>query len=168
MSSRPVSRHLLPHPLLTPILALVWLLLNNSLAPGHMVLGLLLGWLIPLFTLRFWPETVRIRKPWVLVRFLAVFILDVFVANLAVARRILGSPARLRPTFIEVPLDLESDLAISFLANTICLTPGTVSAQLSPDRRILLVHALDAPDPDAVRVSIKARYEAPLKEVFES
>jgi multicomponent K+:H+ antiporter subunit E len=168
MSSRHVLRHLLPHPLLTPTLALVWLLLNNSLAPGHVVLGLLLGWLIPLFTLRFWPETVRIRKPRVLIRFMAVFILDVFLANLAVARRILGSPERLRPAFIEIPLELESDLAISFLANTICLTPGTVSAQLSADRRTLLVHALDAPDPDAVRASIKARYEAPLKEVFES
>jgi multicomponent K+:H+ antiporter subunit E len=162
------ARRLLPHPLLTPILAAVWLLLNNSLAPGHVVLGLLLGWLIPLFTLRFWPETVRIRKPRVLIRFLAVFILDVFLANLAVARRILGSPDRLRPAFIEVPLELESDLAISFLANTICLTPGTVSARLSPDRRTLLVHALDAPDPEAVGAAIKARYEAPLKEVFES
>jgi multicomponent K+:H+ antiporter subunit E len=162
------ARRLLPHPMLTPILAVIWLLLNNSIAPGQIVLGLLLGWLIPLFTLRFWPETVRIRKPRVLARFLAVFILDVFVANLAVARRILGDPARLRPAFIEVPLDLKSDLAISFLANTICLTPGTVSARLSPDRRTLLVHALDAPDPDAVRAGIKARYEAPLKEVFES
>jgi multicomponent K+:H+ antiporter subunit E len=92
----------------------------------------------------------------------------VFVANLAVARLILGRPAQLRPAFIEVPLELESDLAISFLANTICLTPGTVSARLSPDRRSLLVHALDAPDPEAVRAMIKSRYEAPLKEVFES
>ena len=162
------TRRLLPHPLLTPILAAVWLLLNNSLAMGHVLLGLLLGWLIPLFTLRFWPETVRIRKPVVLARFAGVFILDVFVANLAVARLILGSPRRLRPAFVEVPLELESDLAISILANTICLTPGTVSARLSPDRRVLLVHALDAADPDAVRDDIKARYEAPLKEVFES
>lgn len=162
------TRRLLPHPLLTPILAAVWLLLNNSLALGHVLLGLLLGWLIPLFTLRFWPETVRIRRPGVLARFIGVFVLDVFVANLAVARLILGSPRRLRPALVEVPLELESDLAISILANTICLTPGTVSARLSPDRRTLLVHALDAPDPDAVRDDIKARYEAPLKEVFES
>jgi multicomponent K+:H+ antiporter subunit E len=74
----------------------------------------------------------------------------------------------LQPAFIEVPLDLTSELAISLLANTICLTPGTVSARLSPDQRTLLVHALDAPDPDAVRDLIKTRYEAPLKEVFES
>jgi multicomponent K+:H+ antiporter subunit E len=54
------------------------------------------------------------------------------------------------------------------LANTICLTPGTVSARLSPDQRTLLVHALDAPDPGCGARSDQARYEAPLKEVFES
>lgn len=163
-----MTRRLLPHPMLTPTLAAIWLLLNNSLAPGQIILGALLGWLIPLFTLRFWPDTVRIRKPWLLLRFFVVFLFDVCIANLAVARRILGRPERLRPAFIEVPLALESELAISLLANTICLTPGTVSALLSPDRRILLVHALDAPDPAAVRADIKSRYEAPLKEVFES
>jgi multicomponent K+:H+ antiporter subunit E len=163
-----MSLRLLPHPMLTPILAVIWLLLNNSVAPGHIILGLLLGWLIPLFTLRFWPESVRIHKPWVLLRFLMVVLLDIFLANLVVAMRILGRPQRLQPAFIEMPLALNSDLAISLLANTICLTPGTVSASLSPDRRTLLVHALDAPDPDAVLDEIRTRYEAPLKAVFES
>lgn len=163
-----MSSRSLPHPLLTPLLAGVWLLLNNSLSPGHVLLGLLLGWLIPLFTLRFWPDTVRIRRPRVLARFLGVVAWDIFVANLAVARLILAGPRSLRPVLVDVPLDLETDLAISLLANTVCLTPGTVSAQLSPDRRVLWVHALDASDPEAVRDEIKRRYEAPLKEVFES
>lgn len=166
--SSPNWQRILPHPLLTPTLAGIWLLLNNSLAPGQLLLGLLLGWLIPLFTLRFWPETVRIRHPGMLLRFVGVVLRDIVVANLAVAWRILGKPARLRPAFVEVPLSLESDLAISLLANTICLTPGTVSALLSEDRRVLLVHALDAPDPNAVREEIKSRYEAPLKAVFEA
>jgi multicomponent K+:H+ antiporter subunit E len=161
-------KRLLPHPLLTLVLTCIWLLLNNSVAPGHLVLGLLLGWLIPMFTLRFWPERVRVRRPGVLLRFILTVMADIAFANLSVARRILAGPARLHPVFVEVPLDLEGDLAISLLANTICLTPGTVSARLSEDRRTLLVHALDAPDPEAVRDEIKARYEAPLKEVFES
>lgn len=163
-----MSSRLLPHPLLTPTLAGIWLLLNNSLHPGHILLGALLGWLIPLFTLRFWPEAVRIRRPRVLLRFCLLVLYDILLANLVVARRILGRPERLRPTLVEVPLALHSELAISLLANTICLTPGTVSARLSADRRTLLVHALDAADPAALRDQIKARYEAPLKEVFES
>lgn len=161
-------RRLLPHPLLTPALAAVWLLLVNSIAPGHIVLGLLLGWLIPLFTVRFWPETVRIHKPLTLLRFIAVVLMDILLANLTVARLILGRPARLRPAFVVVPLALESELAISLLANTICLTPGTVSAWLAPDRKSLLIHALDVIDTDALVATIKQRYESPLKEVFEA
>jgi len=66
-----------------------------------------------------------------------------------------------------VPLDLRSDLAISLLANVICLTPGTVSARLSDDQRFFLLLALDCDDPQALIAIIKTRFEAPLKEIFE-
>lgn len=158
---------LLPHPLLTPALALVWLLLNNSFAPGHILLGILLGWLLPLFTLSFWPDRVAIRRPWRLIGFFAMLLFDIVVANLNVARLILGSPKRLRPGFVRVPLDMESELGISLLANTITLTPGTLTALVSDDRRALIVHAMDLEDPQALVDGIKRRYEAPLKEVFE-
>lgn len=158
---------LLPHPALTLALAGIWLLLANSAAPGQILLGLLLGWIIPFFTLRFWPEAVRIRRPFTLLRFIAVVLLDIVLANFTVARLILGRPERLRPAFVTVPLDLHTDLAISLLANTICLTPGTVSALLSQDRASLLIHALDVTDTDALVVTIKQRYEIPIKEVFE-
>jgi multicomponent K+:H+ antiporter subunit E len=160
-------RNWLPHPLLTPALAVVWLLLNNSLAPGQVLLGLLLGWAIPRFTLAFWPERVRIHSTTRLLRFAGVFLYDVLVANLAVARLILAGPRALRPAFVVVPLDLSNDLALSLLANTICLTPGTVSARLSADRRQLLVHALDCGDPAELVATVKTRFEAPLKAIFE-
>lgn len=160
-------RRMLPHPLTTLILTLVWLLLVNSLASGQIVLGLLLGWAIPLFTLRFWPETLRISRPFTLLRFIIRLLGDIVAANLTVARLILGRPERLRPAFIIVPLALKSDLAISLLANTICLTPGTVSSRLSLDRKHLLVHTLDTADRDQLVANIKARYEAPLQEIFE-
>lgn len=157
----------LPHPLLTLLLAAIWLLLNNSLAPGQVLLGLLLGWAIPRFTLAFWPQRVRVRRPALLLRFIGRFVADVIVANLVVARLILAGPRRLRPTFVVVPLDIADELAISLLANIICLTPGTVSARLSADRRQLLVHALDCADPAALVAALKTRIEAPLKEMLE-
>lgn len=160
-------RPLLPHPLLTPVLALIWILLVNQFSLGHLVLGLLLGWVIPLFTLRFWPQETPIHRPLALLRFVAMVLYDILLANLVVARLILGRPKRLHPMFVELPLDVTSDLAISLLANTITLTPGTVSAELSPDRRHLLVHALSTHDPEALAHHIKVRYEAPLKEIFE-
>lgn len=160
-------RRMLPHPLTTLALTVVWLLLVNSLASGQIVLGLLLGWAIPLFTLRFWPETLRISRPFTLLRFIIRLLGDIVAANLTVARLILGRPERLRPAFIIVPLALKSDLAISLLANTICLTPGTVSSRLSLDRKHLLVHTLDTADPERLVATIKSRYEAPLQEIFE-
>lgn len=158
----------LPHPVLSLVLAAIWLLLANSLAFAHILLGLLLGWAIPLFTQDFWPDPVRIGKPLTLLRYTAIVGWDIVVANLVVARLILLRPTKLHPAFVAMPLDLNSDIAISLLANSICLTPGTVSALLSQDRKTLLIHALDVDDSEALIAKIKQRYEAPLKEVFES
>jgi multicomponent K+:H+ antiporter subunit E len=79
---------------------------------------------------------------------------------------VLGPPGRLRPAFIEVPLDIDQPLAIALLGSIVTMTPGTVSSEVSEDRRRLLVHVLDAPDPDAVVRQIKSRYERRLKEIF--
>jgi multicomponent K+:H+ antiporter subunit E len=160
-------KRLLPHPLLTLTLAVLWLLLVNRLDAGQVLLGALLGWLIPFAASPFWPERIRIRRPLVLLRYLGVLLVDIVHGSFHVAGLILRGPARLRPVFVEVPLALETDLAISLLANTISLTPGTVSALLSADRRTLFVHTLDTGDADALAAIIKQRYEAPLKKIFE-
>ncbi len=159
---------LLPHPLLTPALTGIWLLLNNSIEPGHILLGFLLGWIIPLLTMRFWPERVVIRKPLTLLHFSVIFLYDIVVSNFTVARLILGNPDKLTPVFVKLPLDLTSDLAISLLASSVTLTPGTLSARLSADRSTLLIHALNEADPATLIATIKQRYEKPLKEIFES
>lgn len=160
-------RRLLPHPIVTPVLAVIWLLLVNSTGAGHILLGILLGWAIPFFTLQFWPDKVTIHKPLTLLRFTAIVFIDILLANFIVARLILGSPSRLKPAFVAIPLALKSDIAISLLANTISLTPGTVSALLTADRQHLVVHALDVDDAASLIAAIKERYEKPLKEIFE-
>jgi len=160
-------RRLLPHPLLTLTLAILWLLLVNQFSAGHLVLGLLLGWLIPLLTSAFWPEHVRVRHTGALLRYLAVFVYDIVRGSFQVAWLILKGPARLKPAFVVVPLELRTDLGISLLANTISLTPGTVSSRLSADKRTLVVHTLNTDDPEALVAEIKQRYEMPLKKIFE-
>lgn len=157
----------LPHPLLTLTLAILWLLLVNQLAAGHVVLGLLLGWLIPFVTSSFWPEHVRIRHGLLLMRYLVVFVYDIVRGSFHVAWLILKGPARLRPAFVVVPLELKTDLGISLLANTISLTPGTVSSLVSADKRTLIVHTLNTDDTVALVAEIKQRYETPLKKIFE-
>ena len=159
-------RFWLPHPLLSLTLTGVWLLLANSLSMGHVLLGMFLGILIPLLTREFWPGAARVHRPLHLIGFMLMVLWDILVANLQVARLILGPPAKLRPAFIHLPLDLDDDFAITLLASTISLTPGTVSADVSADRRTLLIHTLDVDDPDTLVAQLKQRYEAPLKEIF--
>lgn len=160
-------RRMFPHPLLSLSLTLLWLLLVNEFSAGALVLGAVLGWLIPFVTSRFWPEAIRIRRPGVFLRFFGVFVFDIVRGSFQVAGLILKGPASLRPAFVEVPLVLTTDLGISLLANTISLTPGTVSAQLTADRRTLIVHTIDTADPSALVAEIKQRYETPLRQVFE-
>ena len=160
------ARRWLPHPLLSVCLLLIWLLLMNDLSLGHWILGALLGWAIPLLTQVFWINPPRVLKPFKLCLFLLRILGDIITANLQVAKLILGSTAKLRPAFVEIPMLLEDELALTMLTSIISLTPGTVSADLSDDRKMLLVHGLDVPDPDALVAEIKQRYEAPLLEVF--
>jgi len=159
---------LLPHPLLSAILLVIWLLLANELSAGQILLGTVLGWAVPLYTARFWPEQVVVRRPLLLLRFTAVVLYDILVANVAVARLILGRQESLQPAFVVMPLALRSELAISLLANTISLTPGTVSAFLSADRRCLVVHSLHTTDPEELLATMRERYETPLKEILEA
>lgn len=158
----------IPHPLMSIALIILWLLLNNTFSFGHILLGTLLGIMIPWFTNRFWPERPRICKRRLFLKFFFVtFLYDVVVANLNVVRLILQPDiAKLRPKFFEVPLDIADPMVISILANVISMTPGTVSTEISADKKTLIVHGLDVPDEQAAVAEIKSRYEATLKEIF--
>lgn len=158
---------LLPHPVLSLVLAMLWLLLVNSIHPRMILLGISFGIAIPLFTRGFWPDRPRICRPMALLRFLPIFIWDVVVANMQVAWLILNFRRTLRPAWVVVPLDIQSPYAITTLANVISLTPGTVSSELGPGRRTLLVHSLDVGDHQELVDRIKSRYETPMKEIFE-
>ena len=157
---------LLPQPLLSLSLLLTWLL-ANSLSPGQLILGSVLALIIPWFSHHFWPERIQLHKPWVLIRFMARVVLDIITANIEVARLILGPMQTITPAFINYPLQLREEFAITVLANTISLTPGTVSADLNEDHSVLLIHALNVDDEQQLLKTICSRYEQPLQEIFE-
>jgi len=165
-----MPRWMFPHPLLSILLLLCWLWLNNTLEPGHVLLGASLAVAIPFFTRRFWPEPLPIRRPLKALEYFVIVLYDVVVANLQVAAIILGPMSRVRPAFIRVPLELRTDFAATVLASTVTLTPGTVSVEIEPDGRggrVLVVHALRCLDEAAMVASIKTRYERRLKEILE-
>ena len=162
---------LLPSPLSSVLVFAVWLLLNNTLDPAHVLLALLLAVAIPRVVAPLQGTPPRPRHWGVLLRLLLLVLWDIVVANVDVARRILGPERAIRPRFVWVPLDLRSPHGVLTLAGMITMTPGTISAHLTPDRRHLLVHALhvDGGEQGAAELvaGIKQRYERPLRLVFD-
>jgi multicomponent K+:H+ antiporter subunit E len=158
---------LLPHPVLTLILALVWMLLQNDVSAGMAVFGVILGIIIPWGTSVYWPDTPKGFRLAKMISYSLVVMWDIVIANIEVAWIVLTVPnAKLKPAWIVIPLELREPEAITVLAGTITLTPGTVSADLSDQGHSLLVHVLHTEDPDAVRDDIINRYQRRLKEIF--
>ena len=122
--------------------------------------------LLPLLAGLLQPERARFGRTRTILVLSRRVLWDMLLSNIEVARRILGPERALTPGFIWVPLDLQNIHGITALASIITLTPGTLSAELTEDRRHLLVHAFNLKDADATVAEIKARYEAPLKEIF--
>jgi multicomponent K+:H+ antiporter subunit E len=161
-------RKLFPHPYLTLLLIITWMLLVNQVKLGSLVLAVILGTIIPIITAPYWPDRPVLRNPMAILGYLAIVLYDIVKSNFIVAGIVLLRPnSKLQSTWITVPLDLRSPEAITVLAGTITMTPGTVTADMSGDGRALLIHCLHAPDPDSVRDEIKSRYEARLMRIFE-
>ncbi len=161
---------LLPSPLLSVTLWLTWLMLNESLSAGNLLLGAALALAVPWCTRGLHLRNTPVRSWAAVLRLTGVVLFDIAKSNLDVARRVLGPEAAMQPRFVWVPLDIQHPSAVVCLAGVITLTPGTVSSELSEDHRLLLVHALHCPDAAAeaaLIADIKTRYETPLREIFE-
>ncbi|WP_022726910.1 Na+/H+ antiporter subunit E [Fodinicurvata sediminis] len=161
-------RKVFPHPIMTAVLTLVWMMLMNAFTPATLVLGLILGIIIPIMTSSFWPDRPTIRNPLKVAEYIIVVLYDIVVANVQVAYLILFRRNRdLRSRFFTVPLEIRTPEAIAILAGTITMTPGTVSSDISTDGKSLLVHGLDVADEQETVTGIKSRYEKRLKDIFE-
>jgi multicomponent K+:H+ antiporter subunit E len=160
-------RKVFPVPLVSLALVIVWLLIVQAVSAGQVFLGTVLAIAIPWFSVRFQSSRPKFHRPALILKLIGIVLWDIVIANIEVARLVLGSPSRLRSQFVRLPIDLSDPRAITLLATIITLTPGTVAAELSADRRTLLIHSLHVTDSAALVSSIKQRYEARLKEIFE-
>lgn len=159
---------LLPAPLTSVAVLAVWLALARSTSAGQVLLGLALAVWIPLLTANIRPTTVRVRRPLVVVRFILTVGRDVLLSNLEVAWGVLRWRWRKpRSQFVTVPLELRDPLGLAALAMVTTVVPGTVWSELALDRSALLLHVWDVQDEPAFVARFKARYEKPLKEIFE-
>lgn len=160
-------KRLIPHPFLSLTLVLVWLGLVNTFTLGNLILGSVIGIVVPMLTAAYWPDRPKLARPLKIVEYVLIVLWDIVVANVQVAMIILfRRETTIQSRWIPVPLELTSAEAITVLAGTITMTPGTVSATLAADGSSILVHCLHTDDPDGIRDEIKSRYERRLKEIF--
>ena len=163
---KPQRKRWLAQPVLSVMLALVWLLLQQSLALPQLITAAVLGLVVPRLVQGFLGPAMRPRRWGLVLRFTAIVLWDVVISNLTVARLVLSPWSRPQPAWVRVPLALRQPGAITLMATIITNTPGTVSCVVDDEAHEILVHALDCSDPEAMAAQMKARYEQPLLEIF--
>jgi multicomponent K+:H+ antiporter subunit E len=159
----------LPHPIVSLLLCGLWLLLNQTLYAGHILLGILLGIAAPILTRHLNPLGYpRMRAPLVVVRLLVFASIEVVRSCINVSRVILLSDyTGLKAQFIRVPLTMRDEYGLAALSCLINITPGTVWTELDPDSHELILHVFDLHDAAWWIETITTRYEQPLIEIFE-
>lgn len=160
-------RRFLPAPLLSASLFAMWLVLQASVAPGDLLLAVLLAVAIPIACAPLRPLPVRIRRPWILLRLILVVGYDVLMSNIEVAVGVVRAPWRApRGAYVRVPLDISDPNALASLCAITTVVPGTVWTEFVEGYGVLL-HVFDLDDEATFVAWFKARYEQPLKEIFE-
>jgi multicomponent K+:H+ antiporter subunit E len=158
----------LPYPLLSLALFVLWLLLNQSLATGQVILGAVLAFGGALALTALEPPAVRLRRPRAIVELALLVLADIVRSNVAVARIILQPPlSNMRSGFIEIPLEMRAPYGLAALATIITSTPGTLWVGFDSATGVLTIHVLDLIDDAAWIGIIKRRYERRLMEIFE-
>lgn len=159
-------RKLYPFPMLSMALAGTWVVLNG-ISPLHLAVALVCALAIPLSVKPLLDVLPGVRSLPAAIRLVVRVLWDILIANITVARLVLGPVSRLRPAFVKVPLTATHPYAISLFTSMISITPGSIPLALSPDTRTLLVHVLHVEDEQAFVSNVKERYEHPLMEILE-
>ncbi|MFW0781466.1 Na+/H+ antiporter subunit E [Rossellomorea marisflavi] len=151
--------------LLNFILAFVWMFLSVSFTAPSFIVGYLLGLLIILAMRRFFPDRFYLWRVVASISLLLLFLKELIKANVDVLKTVLKPKLDFQPGIFAYETNLKKDWEITLLANLITLTPGTLVMDVSMDKKILYVHAIDLPDKDAVIDDIRNSFEKAIMEV---
>lgn len=152
--------------LLNILLAIAWILLTGEVTAENFIEGLIIGYLILWISKSALGGTKYFKKIPKAIGFFFYFIKELLVANLKVAYDIITPKDYMQPGIVAVPLDTETDMEITLLANLITLTPGTLSLDVSKDKKVLYIHTLYLDDSEKFRNEIKNGMEKRLLEVL--
>jgi len=152
--------------LLNILLAIAWMLLTGELTAENFIEGLIIGYIILWVSKAALGGTKYFKKIPKAISFFFYFVKELIVANLKVAFDIITPKDYMKPGIVAVPLDAETDMEITLLANLITLTPGTLSLDVSNDKKVLYIHTLYLDNTEKFRSEIKEGMEKRLLEVL--
>ncbi len=157
---------MIQHLLINLLLALLWASTIGPFTPSNVGVGMVVGFIVLRIASPRGSRDSYSRKLLAAARFVVYLVWELVRANLLVAWWTISPLRRLKPAVILVPIaEGMTDGEIATLANVITLTPGTLTLDVTPDRRALLVHCMHAPDHDAARREIREGFERRLLEV---
>jgi multicomponent Na+:H+ antiporter subunit E len=148
-------------------ISVIWLLLKGDGSPGNFFVGLILAVILIKSLRQTYQQERAFRRGGDIVHFILNFTRELIVANIQVLKIVLSPNMNIRPGIIAYKTECKTPLGITTLANSITLTPGTLSVDISEDHSTIFIHTLDIDDPDAVRTSIRRGLEEPVKGACE-
>ncbi|MHC0039019.1 Na+/H+ antiporter subunit E [Pseudoneobacillus sp. C159] len=151
--------------LLNVFLAWIWMFLKVSYETVDFFIGYFFGFIIIYSFRRFFRSRFYLYRALAVVRLLFIFIRELILSNIAVLKVILKPKLDIRPGIFALETELKKDWEITVLANLITLTPGTLVIDVSPDNKVLYIHAMDIPNAEEAIHSIKNTFEKAIMEV---
>jgi len=148
------------------LLALIWTFLTGSLTANTLLEGFVIGYLVLWLAGPLYGPTTYFRKFRQVVSFALFFVKELIIATFRVARVVIAREPDICPGIVAVPLDVKSSVEITLLANLIALTPGTLTLDISDDRKVMYVHAMHIGDIEQFRAEIKQGFELRVRELF--
>lgn len=161
-------RYWFPYPLLSLALLILWLLINQSVSPGQIVLGTVLGVAFGWIMVNLQPDKTRLKNYGLIAVLAGRVAVDVVLSNIAVMGVILRAGKRpVSSGFVAIDITLRDENALALLACILTATPGTAWLEFDRQTGVLMIHVLDLENGAAWSELIRNRYETPLKEIFE-
>jgi multicomponent Na+:H+ antiporter subunit E len=148
------------------LLALVWSAMTGNFEMSNLALGFGLAYVALFLAQRVFGPSAYFYRVFKVARFVSFYVVEIFKANLRVAADVVTPRHRSRPGIVAIPLDARSDAEITILANLLTMTPGSLSMDVSDDRRVLYVHAMFVGDPDEFRRRVKQDFERRVLEML--
>jgi|SRR5690625_837095 multicomponent Na+:H+ antiporter subunit E len=153
--------------LINILMALIWMLLQNSYSIVDFLVGYLIGIGILFIMRRFLLFDFYLRRVWAFIKLTIIFFRELILANIDMIRVILMPKLDIKPGIVAIPTKLETDLEITLLAALITLTPGTLSMDFSDNSSQIFVHAIDIDSREDTIRDILDSFEKAILEVTE-